>query len=398
MLINVLAFVPFAIWIYLLVARGGFWRVRKQFAPLTSYSASDREIVAVIPARDEAEVIGETVRTLLCQDLSPPLRIILVDDSSSDGTSDIARATAEEMEASHLLTVIPGQPLAPGWTGKLWAVSQGVTFAETLQPDYLLLTDADIRHAPHNIQSLLAVAEQRSFDLGSYMVKLGTETTAEKILIPAFVYFFFQLYPPKWVAHQRMRTAGAAGGCMLIRPEALAKIGGIAAIRHEVIDDCALARAIQKSGGSLWMGLTDTAESLRSYGGFTGVGHMISRSAFSQLRHSTPILVLTITGLFVTYLLGPLLLFIGRAVPMALGGATWLLMSLSYLPMVRFYRRPALWCLSLPFVAVFYAGATIHSAWQYWRGKGGTWKGRIQDANTGVRSVSSDADSVSKYT
>jgi hypothetical protein len=172
---------------------------------------------------------------------------------------------------------------------------------------------------------------------------------------------------------------------MLIRPEALARIGGIAAIRYEVIDDCALAKAVKQSGGPLWMGLTDTAESLRSYGGFTGVGGMISRSAFNQLRHSMLLLALTMPGLFVTYLLGPLLLFTGRTVPVMLGGAAWLLMSLSYLPMVRFYRRPVLWCLCLPIVAVFYAGATIHSAWQYWRGRGGSWKGRAQDVHTATR-------------
>ena len=352
--------------------------------------------MAVVPARDEAEFIGETVRTLLRQDLSSPLRIIVVDDNSSDGTSYAAKAAAQEIGAGHLLTVIEGQPLAPGWTGKLWAVSQGVALAETFQPDYFLLTDADIRHAPHSIRSLLAVAEQRSCDLASYMVKLATDTTAEKMLIPAFVYFFLQLYPPKWIAHRRMRTAGAAGGCMLIRPEALRRIGGIAAIRQEVIDDCALAKAVKRNGGALWMGLTDTAQSLRSYGGFAGVGAMISRSAFSQLRHSALLLVLTMIGLFTTYLLGPLLLFTGRAVPMIGGGAAWLLMSLSYLPMARLYKRPALWCVSLPIIATFYAGATLHSAWRYWRGKGGLWKGRVQDVSTG--SAKSDADSVSRYT
>ena len=381
MLIHFVALVPLFIWIYLFLLRGGFWRARKQFAPGAPSSIADRKIVAVIPARDEAETIGETVLTLLRQDLPSPPRIIVVDDNSSDGTSDAARTAAEKLGASHLLTVLQGQPLAPGWTGKLWALSQGVALAETLRPDYLLLTDADIRHTPNSIRNLLAVAEQRSCDLASYMVKLATDTTAEKMLIPAFVYFFLQLYPPKWVASQRMRTAAAAGGCMLVRPEALVRIGGIAAIRHEVIDDCALAKAVKRSGGALWMGLTDTAESLRSYGGSAGVGRMISRSAFNQLRHSALLLLLTITGLFVTYLLGPLLLLTGRTVPMLLGGVVWLLMSLSYLPVVRFYGRPLLSCLCLPMIAAFYAGATVHSAWQYWRGRGGSWKGRVQDAN-----------------
>jgi len=377
-LLTFVAFIPLPIWIYMLLARGGFWRVRKQLAPL-SFSAPDRKIVAVIPARDEVEVIGETVGTLLRQDLPSPLRIVVVDDNSSDGTSDAAKTAAEKAGASHLLTVIQGQPLVPGWTGKLWAVSQGVAFAETFQPDYLLLTDADIQHAPNSIRNLLAVAEERSCDLASYMVKLATDTTAEKMLIPSFVYFFLQLYPPSWIASKRMQTAGAAGGCMLIRRMALAKIGEIAAVRDQIIDDCALAKAVKQSGGKLWLGLTDTAESSRSYGGFGGIGRMISRSAFSQLRHSTLLLVLTIVGLFVTYLLGPILLLTGRTTLMLLGGMAWLLMSLSYFPMVRFYRQSVLWCVCLPAIAVFYAGATIHSAWQYWRGVGGSWKGRVQD-------------------
>jgi len=379
-LVNFIAFLPLSIWTYLLLLRGEFWRMRKQFAPSASFSGPDRKITVVIPARDEAEVIGETIRTLLQQDLPAPLRIVVVDDNSSDGTSHAAREAAEELGASHRLTVIQGQPLAPGWTGKLWAVSQGVALAETLQPDYLLLTDADIRHAPNSVRDLLAVAEKQDCDLASYMVRLATKTGAEKMLIPAFVYFFLQLYPPKWIASKHMRTAGAAGGCMLIRREALARIGGIAAIRHEVIDDCALAKAVKGSGGKLWMGLTDSAESLRSYGGSAGVGRMISRSAFSQLRHSALLLVLTMIGLFVTYLLGPLLLLTGRTTPMLLGGAAWLLMSSSYLPMVRFYRRSIIWCVCLPAIAAFYASATIHSAWQYWRGIGGAWKGRVQDA------------------
>lgn len=352
--------------------------MRKQFAPVSSLEPN-RKIVAVIPARNEEEVIGETVRTLLRQDLSSPLRIVVVDDNSNDSTPDAAKNAAAEAGASHLLTVIQGQPLTPGWTGKLWAVSQGVALAETFQPDYLLLTDADIRHAPNSIRNLLAVAEEKSCDLASYMVKLAIDTTAEKTLIAAFAYFFLQLYPPRWIANRRMRTAGAAGGCMLIRPEVLARIGGIAAIRKEIIDDCALAKAIKQSGGRLWMGLTDTAESSRSYGGFGGVGRMIARSAFSQLHHSAFLLVLTILGLFVTYLLGPILLFTGRTVPMLLGGAAWLLMSFSYYPMVRFYRQPIFWCVCLPAIAAFYAGATVYSAWQYWRGVGGLWKGRVQD-------------------
>jgi hopene-associated glycosyltransferase HpnB len=249
-----------------------------------------------------------------------------------------------------------------------------------MKPDYYLLTDADIQHDAESIGRLLAVAQERRFDLASYMVKLAVHSSAEKLLIPAFVYFFFQLYPPYWIASPRSSTAGAAGGCMLIRPEALKRAGGISGIRSALIDDCALADAVKKSGGKAWLGLTDQSRSIRSYGGFAGVGQMISRSAFHQLRHSTLLLFLTISGLAVTYLVPPLLLFTGRALPIVLGGAAWALMTISYIPMLRFYRRSAIWSLLLPFVASFYAACTVHSAFRFWTGTGGQWKGRTQDA------------------
>ncbi len=248
-----------------------------------------------------------------------------------------------------------------------------------MEADYYLLTDADIRHDPESIGRLLAVSQHGGFDLASYMVKLSVASWAEKVTIPAFVYFFFQLYPPRWIASPQSRTAGAAGGCMLVRPEALERAGGISAIRNALIDDCALARAIKRTGGKVWLGLTEGSHSIRSYGGFRGVGQMISRSAFHQLHHSTLLLVFTIAGLAVTYLAPPLLLFTGRSVPVLCGAIAWIVMALSYLPVVRFYRRPAVWALSLPLVAVFYAGCTVHSAVRFWTGAGGQWKGRTQD-------------------
>ncbi len=338
-----------------------------------------KRVCVVIPARNEAATIAETIASLFQQDFPAPVHIIVVDDASTDSTADVARAAAERAGKTPQLTVVAAPPLLPGWTGKLWALSHGVTQAESFAPDYLLFTDADIRHGPHSIARLLASAESGGYDLASHMVKLACATTAEKALIPAFVFFFFKLYPPAWVCSKKSKTAGAAGGCILIRPEALKRIGGMAAIRNEVIDDCALARAVKRSGGRIWLGLTNEAASLRSYDTFSEIGRMISRTAFNQLQHSRLLLAGTLVGLFFTYLLPPLLLLSARRVPVLLGASAWLLMSLAYLPTVRFYRRSALWSFTLPLIASFYLGATIHSALQYWRGRGGEWKGRVQD-------------------
>ena len=375
MFLNAIAALPLLIWLYLFFARGGFWRVSRHLQQASNPSPPESRIVAVVPARDEASGIAACVTSLLGQDL----RVIVVDDGSTDATAAVARAAAQQMGKAAQLTVLPGRPLPSGWTGKLWAVAQGVKHARTLSPEYLLLTDADIQHGPNSIAGLLAIATAGQYDLASYMVKLACVTTAEKALIPAFVYFFFQLYPPAWIAAQRHATAGAAGGCILIRSEALGKIGGIAAIRHQVIDDCALARAVKRSGGRVWLGLTDSTASTRSYGTFGEVERMIARTAFNQLHHSAWLLVGTVLGLFFTYLLPPLLLFTRRPIPIALGLAAWLLMSLSYVPMVTFYRRSKLWSACLPAIAAFYAIATVHSALRYWRGRGGEWKGRVQD-------------------
>jgi hopene-associated glycosyltransferase HpnB len=373
MLIAVAA-VPVVIWLYLLFGRGGFCRVSiehkaEQMAEHQASSAAARRVVAVIPARNEAAVLGRALESLAPQ----VSHVVVIDDGSTDGTAETARALNGN------ITVLEGRPLAPGWTGKLWALAQGVDYAETLAPDYLLFTDADIEHGPTSVPGLVAIAEARKLDLASYMVKLACGTTAEKALIPAFVFFFLKLYPPKWIASECHKTAGAAGGCILIRPKPLRAIGGIAAIRKEVIDDCALARAVKRGGGRIWMGLTSETRSIRSYGGLGEIGRMISRTAFNQLHHSTVLLAGAVIGLFFTYLLPPLLLLSGAPPAMILGAAAWLLMSAAYWPMVRFYKRSPLWSFALPLIALFYMGATLHSAVQYWRGQGGAWKGRAQD-------------------
>lgn len=369
------ALLPLAIWIVLLTMRGGFWRVGQNLAPRDLPSSPVRKIAVVIPARDEAAVIADTLLSLRNQDYEPSaVHVYVVDDNSSDGTAERARSAGEEA-----VTVIGGKPLQPGWTGKLWALSQGIAAAQETGPDYLLFTDADIRHDPHNVATLVAIAETHRYDLVSFMVKLSCSTPAEKLFIPAFVFFFFQLYPPAWIRDIHRKTAGAAGGCVLIRPEALRRIGGLAAIRGEVIDDCALARAVKRSGGQVWLGLTPTTVSTRVYQGSGDVGSMISRTAFNQLRHSAVLLAGTVLGLFVTFLLPVALLFSGSVVPILLGAIAYGLMTIAYLPMVRFYCLPTWRAMLLPVAAVFYLGATVSSAIRYWRGVGGNWKGRAQD-------------------
>ena len=374
-----IAAIPLLIWTYLLLGRGGFWRVARHISHTGVRKETNKTVVAIIPARNEAGTIASAITSLLDQDFPSLLGVIAVDDGSEDDTAGIARAAAEARGKTDELTIISGQLLPTGWTGKLWALSQGVRHARTLAPDYLLFTDADIVHGSGSVAQLVSIAESGGYDLTSYMVKLACATTAEKALIPAFVFFFLKLYPPAWIQLRSHATAAAAGGSILIRAAALEDVGGLAAISGEVIDDCALARAVKGRGGRIWLGLTDDSRSTRPYGSFAEIGRMISRSAFNQLQHSNLLLAATLLGLFFTYLLPPVLLFTGRVVPVALGAFAWLLMSLAYLPMVRFYRQSPAWSLLLPLIALFYAGATIHSALQYWMGRGGEWKGRVQD-------------------
>jgi hopene-associated glycosyltransferase HpnB len=369
------ALVPLAIWLYLLTARGGFWRVSRNLAPPELSFSEGRKIAVVIPARDEAAVIADTVTSLRNQNWPhSSLRIFVVDDNSADGTAEIAR-TAGGPDT----TVISGKPLELGWTGKLWALSQGIEAALAIDPDYLLFTDADICHDPFNVRNLVGIAETQGYDLVSFMVKLSCETFAEKLLIPAFVLFFFQLYPPSWIRSSDRKAAGAAGGCVLIRPQVLRAMGGIAAIRSEVIDDCALAREVKRSGGRVWLGLTQNTRSTRVYRSFSEIGAMISRTAFNQLHHSVLLLAGTLAGLLLTFVLPVGLVFSGSAMLAGLGIASYALMTISYRPMVAFYALPGFWALSLPIAAVFYLGATFASAIRYWRGAGGHWKGRAQD-------------------
>ncbi|HTC52363.1 MAG TPA: glycosyltransferase [Steroidobacteraceae bacterium] len=375
-----LASLPVLIWLYLALARGGFWRVRRLLSTDVAPLGASARVVAIIPARNEASVIGLAVQSLLAQDFAGELHIVVVDDASTDGTAAMVRTAATQAGALERVTLIRGPGPDPGWSGKVCAMARGVAAAGALRCDYFLFTDADIHHEPDNVARLVANARRLDADLLSSMVQLTVSHAAERWLIPAFVFFFLKLYPPSWIARPGA-TAGAAGGCMLVRPQALARSGGLAAIRSQIIDDCSLAQSIKRSGGRVCLGLTRRARSLRPYGSAGEIGRMISRTAFNQLRHSWLLLAATLLGLVLTYLLPPLLLLSGSRVAVAAGLAAWTLMSLCYAPMVRFYRLNPLWILTLPAAAAFYAGATFHSAWQYQQGRGGQWKGRAQDSH-----------------
>ena len=374
MIASCIGLLCFLIWLNLIAFRGGFWRVSvERPSNRGSQSAPAPRIAVVVPARNEADVIGQVLQQLLNQDYAGPLQIFVVDDHSSDDTAAIVREAAN----AERVRLISAATLPAGWTGKMWALSQGVQSAAEFSPDYFLFTDADIVHAPDSISTLVARAQADNLDLVSMMAKLRCSSFAERALIPAFVYFFFMLYPPKWVNSPKRKTAAAAGGDILVRAAALARIGGIAAIRNELIDDCALAREIKRNG-SIYLGLTKQVSSIRVYGTLASVGRMISRNAFYQLRHSVWLLLGTVVAMALTYLAGPIVVFFGGWATLW-GGAAWLLMTITFLPMIKFYSLSPLWAPLLPLIALFYTGATIHSAVQYWLGRGGEWKDRQQD-------------------
>ena len=364
-----------AVWLYMLIARGGFWLARERDDDVVTPPARWPAVVAVVPARNEADVIARSVGSLLAQDYPGPFRVVLVDDGSSDGTAAVASTIASQRR----LDVLAGSELPAGWTGKLWALEQGVRHAVAggEAVDYLLLTDADIGHAGDNLRQLVARAEREGRVQVSLMAELSCMGWAEKFLIPAFVYFFQMLYPFGWVARADRRTAAAAGGCTLVQRQALERAGGIAAIRSEIIDDCALARRL-KQQGPIWLGLTRRATSLRPYGGFLKIGRMISRSAYAQLGYSPLALAGTIAAMALVYLAPPLLALFAEGPARWLGLAAWLVMAVTFQPMLRFYRRSPVWGLALPAIGAAYAGFTLQSALDFWRGRGGLWKGRVQ--------------------
>ena len=426
------AIASLAAWLWLLLGQGFFWRTDQRLPPVDESRALPTEggwprVVVVVPARDEAEVLPLSLPSLLAQDYPGEAEVILVDDGSTDGTGRLAgelaemagmglpaevAGPAEVVEAAErhrgmserlggsterpaecpderhgrlpLTVVSPGEP-EPGWTGKLWALRHGIALARAREPEFLLLTDADIAHEPDSLRLLVAAARANDLDLVSQMARLRVASPWERLVVPAFVYFFAQLYPFRWINRARPRATAAAGGCVLLRTETAVAAGVPEVIRRAVIDDVSLARAVRRSGGRIWLGLAERVDSIRPYPGLAELWRMVSRSAYAQLRYSPLVLAGTVAGLAVVYLVPPVALVAGAVTRDAAatwaGGAAWAVMAGTYLPMLRYYRQPLWLAPLLPFTAVLYLLMTVDSAVQHYRGRGSAWKGRTYAGN-----------------
>jgi hopene-associated glycosyltransferase HpnB len=379
----VVACIALGVWLYLLLARGAFWRCSERDDRAPVQPRAWPWVVAVVPARNEADHIAESVGSLLRQDYRGPWAVVLVDDDSEDGTAEAARLAAKGDARLH---VVAGLGLPAGWTGKLWALKQGIDAAMALPqpPGYLLLTDADIVHADDSVSRLVARAEEKRLVLTSLMVKLRCESFAERASIPAFIFFFQMLYPFAWVNRPQSAVAAAAGGCMLVRADVLREAGGIDVIRGALIDDCALAKVL-KARGPIWLGLTERVHSVRPYPALADIRRMVVRSGYAQLRYSPLLLVATLAGMVLTYVVPPFAAIFGSGAARIIGIATWALMALSFQPTLRLYRLSPLWGIALPAIALQYTLFTLDSAYQYVRGRGGSWKGRVQANASGSR-------------
>jgi hopene-associated glycosyltransferase HpnB len=404
MVSETIAFISLAVWAYLAIGHGGFWRcgerddgerddtdARILGAPSSAVSPNPPpalpRVAVVIPARDEADGIGACLASLFRQDYGGAWSVTLVDDHSSDGTATAARRVAADCGAQAMLTIVSSAALPAGWTGKLWALRQGVEAVEaaaaverSAPSEYILLTDADIVYAPAMLSWLVAHARRNHAVLTSLMVKLRCDSFAERALIPAFIFFFQMLYPFAWVNRTDRATAAAAGGCMLIRADALRRAGGLDAIRDALIDDCALARLL-KARGPIWLGLTARVASIRGYPQIDDIRRMVSRSAYAQLGYSPWHLLGTVAAMTLVYLAPPFPALFGSGATRFAGIAAWAVMAVLYWPVLRFYGRSPLWAPALPAVAFAYLLFTVESAINHMRGKGGLWKGRFQAAS-----------------
>ncbi|KAI9132507.1 glycosyltransferase [Acaryochloris sp. CCMEE 5410] len=381
------------VWVGLLLFRGQFWRANQVLDP-TPPTLDLQEwpsVCAIVPARNEAKVLPVSLRSLLQQTYPGPFKILLIDDQSTDQTGEIAQEIATDLDKNHQLQVIQTSPLPPGWSGKLWAMHQGIEtiLAESAPPTYFLLTDADIQHEANSLLSLVTKAEQEDQDMVSLMVRLRCQSIWEQLLIPAFVFFFQKLYPFLWVNQPQKQMAAAAGGCILVRRQTLSAIGGIQVIRDALIDDCALAAAIKQTPNAqpnrnIWLGLTSATQSLRSYDTLDSIWSMVARTAFTQLNYSTLLLIGTVVGMFLIYMVPPISIMLGlylESISITVTGfITWVLMTLAYLPTIRLYQLSPIWAVSLPLIALLYNLMTLDSARQHWQGKGGAWKGRVYPA------------------
>ena len=378
-------------WVWLTFLRGHFWTTDQRLD--TNVAEIERvwpRVVAVVPARDEADLIAETITSVLGQHYPGALSVYLVDDKSSDGTADAARGAALRVKDCPALRLVTAKERPEGWTGKVWALHQGVEAASGEEHDHFWFTDADIVHAPNVLTGLVAKAEEKGLDLVSVMARLHVSTAWDKFLIPAFVFFFGKLYPFRWVNDHGRRTAAAAGGCLLVRKARLIEAGGFAAIRDAVIDDCALARLVRgpRGDGRLWLGMSQEVRSIRPYDGLKGIWDMVARTAYVQLRRSSVVLTGTVLGMIWLYLVPPAavgagigLLALGGGgvsilVTLASGAAGWGLMTTIYVPMLKWYGLSKCWAMLLPMSGLVYTLMTVDSGWRSRKGRGGGWKGR----------------------
>ena len=402
-------------WGWLVLARGFFWRTDQRLPPTPPLAADDQlvvggtaqwpEVSVVVPARNEAHVLPRTLPGLLGQDYPGRYHITLVDDESEDGTAEVARQVALNADLSQRLTVVAGEPPPPGWTGKLWAVQQGLRASQAAGAELVLLTDADIAHPPDGLRGLVLKAQDARLDLVSQMARLQVDTVWDRLLVPAFVFFFAKLYPFRWANDPRRSTAAAAGGCVLVRREALARSGGLEPIADRLIDDCALAALIKShgrpEGGRIWLGLSHDVRSLRVYGSLRPIWNTVARTAFTQLEFSVLILAGTVVGMVSLYVL-PVLGTVGGLVATTLdpsvpgiwmasaGIAAWALMAASFLPMLKWHDTSPLFAPLLPLTAMLYTLMTVDSALRFWRGEGGEWKGRTYGLRPRSRRASGD--------
>jgi hopene-associated glycosyltransferase HpnB len=384
------AIVSASSWVYLLLLHGFFWRTDVRLPPTRSGTADPGRnwpsVAVIMPARDEADLLDTTLASLLAHRYPGPARVIMVDDRSTDGTGEIANRLGAGPGALLPLSVVSGTDTPPGWSGKLWALEQGVQQAAVKGSDYLLFTDADIAHQPDSLARLVSFAAREQLDMVSLMARLRAVNRWERMIVPAFVYFFSQLYPFRWVNRPRGRTAAAAGGCVLVKATALQRAGGLDTIRGAVIDDVSLAGALKRSGSRIWLGLADDVDSVRHYDRLADLWNMVARSAYTQLRYSPVLLVLTVVGLALVYLVPPLCVLIGLVTTNALlattGAVGWVLMTVSFAPMLHYYRLPRWAALLLPITATLYLLMTVDSAVRHWRGAGVSWKGRQYSATS----------------
>ncbi len=384
----VVAWTSLGIWIFLIIGRGLFWLPRPQLnaeGATTDFPQHAPSVVAIIPARNEEDVIAESLATVLNQAYRGLFHVLLVNDRSEDATANIVHRVADSSAASNRVTVLDGKPLPKGWAGKVWAMHQGAQHESALRADYLWLTDADIAHDPGMLNALVRKASSENLDLVSLMAQLRVDSYWDRLLIPAFVYFFAKLYPFRLVNNKHRRTAGAAGGCILVNRETLAAAGGVEAIHSALIDDCALGRLIKTFGGRVWLGFTRSVWSVREYKTLRSVWDMVARSAFHQLNYSVVKLLGTLIGMLLIYAAPPVITIIGALAAagaaqglglVLLGGATWMIMALSFVPILRHQQAPAWQAPLLPIAGTLYTAMTLSSAWRHITGRSGMWKGR----------------------